>query len=127
MLLTLVLWSESRPRGDRSSTVQTTGPEDDMAKGKRREDAMGVDEWQDESRSRGDRGKRGHTSVAKITEISATSTTSFEDAIRVGIGRANKTLRNVRSAWIKEQQVRISGGSISEYQVNMLITFVIDD
>jgi flavin-binding protein dodecin len=66
-------------------------------------------------------------SVAKVSEISATSTKSFEDAITEGIARANKTLRNVRSAWIKEQQVRVSKGSITEYQVNMMITFVIDD
>lgn len=65
-------------------------------------------------------------SVARVTEISATSETSFEDAIEQGIERANNTLRNVRSAWIKEQQVRISDGKISEYQVNMLITFVLD-
>ena len=66
-------------------------------------------------------------SVAKVSEISATSTKSFEAAINEGIARAHKTLRNVRSAWIKEQQVRVSNGSITEYQVNMMVTFVIDD
>ncbi|MGH8945532.1 MAG: dodecin family protein [Acidimicrobiia bacterium] len=66
-------------------------------------------------------------SVARVTEISTTSETSFEDAIEQGIKRANSTLRNVRSAWIKEQQVRISDGKISEYQVNMLVTFVLDE
>ena len=65
--------------------------------------------------------------VARVTEISSTSTKSFEDAIQTGLDRANQTLRNVRSAWIKEQQVRVSQGSISEYQVNMLITFVLED
>jgi flavin-binding protein dodecin len=65
--------------------------------------------------------------VARVTEISSTSTQSFEDAIKSGLDRANQTLRNVRSAWIKEQQVRLEGGSISEYQVNMLVTFVLDD
>ena len=65
--------------------------------------------------------------VARVTEISSTSTTSFEDAIKSGLARANETLRNVKSAWIKEQQVRVEGGSISEYQVNMLVTFVLDD
>ena len=64
--------------------------------------------------------------VARVSEISATSTTSFEDAIKQGLDRANKTLRNVKSAWIKEQQVRLDGGSISEYQVNMLVTFILD-
>jgi flavin-binding protein dodecin len=66
-------------------------------------------------------------SVAKVSEISATSTKGFEDALKQGIARANKTLRNVRTAWVKEQQVHVSGGSITEYQVNMLVTFVIDD
>ncbi len=65
--------------------------------------------------------------VARVTEISSTSTTSFEDAIKQGLERANATLRNVKSAWIKEQQVRLDGGSISEYQVNMLVTFILDD
>ena len=66
-------------------------------------------------------------SVAKVSEISATSTVGFEDAIKQGISRAHKTLRHVRSAWIKEQQVRVEGESITEYQVNMMVTFVIDD
>jgi len=65
--------------------------------------------------------------VARVTEISSWSTSSFEDAIKLGLARANETLRNVRSAWIKEQQVRVEGGSISEYQVNLLVTFVLDD
>lgn len=66
-------------------------------------------------------------SIAKVSEIGATSTKSFADAIEQGIARAHKTLRNVRSAWIKEQQVRVKKGCISEYQVNMMVTFVIDD
>ncbi|KAB2969266.1 MAG: dodecin domain-containing protein [Thermoanaerobaculia bacterium] len=66
-------------------------------------------------------------SIAKVSEISATSSKSFEDAIVHGIARANKTLRNVRSAWIKEQQVRVKDGAITEYQVNLMITFVVDD
>ena len=66
-------------------------------------------------------------SVAKVSEISSTSTKSFEDAIQTGLARANQTLRNVRSMWIKEQQVRVEGGKITEYQVNMMITFVLDD
>ena len=65
--------------------------------------------------------------VARVSEISSTSTKSFEDAIQTGIARATKTLRNVRSAWVKEQTVRVSGDSITEYQVNMLVTFVLDD
>jgi flavin-binding protein dodecin len=64
--------------------------------------------------------------VAKVSEISATSTISFEDAIKQGIARADKTLRNIRSAWIKEQQVRVENGNITQYQVNMLITFVLE-
>jgi flavin-binding protein dodecin len=66
-------------------------------------------------------------SVAKVSEISATSTKSFEDAIQQGLARAGQTLRNMRSAWIKEQQVRLEKGKITEYQVNMAVTFVLDD
>jgi dodecin len=66
-------------------------------------------------------------SVAKVSEISATSTKSFEDAIQQGLTRAAKTLRNIRSAWIKEHQVRCDQGRITEYQVNMMVTFVLDD
>ena len=66
-------------------------------------------------------------SIAKISEISATSTKSFEDAIQQGIARASRTLRDVRSVWIKEQHVRIENGRLSEYQVNMAVTFVLDD
>jgi flavin-binding protein dodecin len=66
-------------------------------------------------------------SIAKVSEISATSSQGFQDAIEHGIARANKTLRNVRSAWIKEQQVRVKEGLITEYQVNMMVTFVVDD
>jgi flavin-binding protein dodecin len=66
-------------------------------------------------------------SVAKVTEISATSSKSFEDAIQQGLTRSNKTLRNIRSAWIKEQHVRCAEGRITEYQVNMMVTFVLDD
>jgi dodecin len=66
-------------------------------------------------------------SVAKVSEITATSKVSFEDAIQKGLKRASKTLRNMRSAWIKEQQVRLDKGKITEYQVNMLVTFVLED
>jgi flavin-binding protein dodecin len=65
--------------------------------------------------------------VAKVSEISSTSTKSFEDAIEQGIARAGKTIRNIRSAWIKEQQVRCDNGKIVEYQVNLLVTFVLDE
>jgi dodecin len=65
--------------------------------------------------------------VARVTEISSTSSKSFEDAIQQGVARATKTLRNVRSAWIKEQRVDIRDGGIAEYQVNMMVTFVLDD
>jgi flavin-binding protein dodecin len=66
-------------------------------------------------------------SIAKVSELSCTSTKSFEEAINKGLSRANKTLRNIRSAWIKEQHVRVSKGKVVEYQVNMLVTFVLDD
>ena len=66
-------------------------------------------------------------SIAKVTEISAISNKSFEDALVNGIARANKTLRNVRSAWVKEQKIRVKEGAITEYQVNLMVTFVIED
>jgi flavin-binding protein dodecin len=65
--------------------------------------------------------------VARVTEISATSPKSFEDAIAQGVARATKTLRNVRSAWVKEQRIEIENGQITGYQVNMLVTFILDD
>ncbi len=65
-------------------------------------------------------------SVANIVEISATSTQSFEDAIRQGLERATRTLRGVTAAWIKDQRVRLRDGKIEEYQVNMQITFVLE-
>ena len=65
-------------------------------------------------------------SVARVTELSVSSPTSFEDAIQQGVERATRTLRNVRSAWVKEQRVSIENDRISEYQVNLLVTFVLD-
>jgi flavin-binding protein dodecin len=65
--------------------------------------------------------------VARVTEISSTSPKSFDDAIQQGIARATKTLRNVRSAWVKEQRVDIKGDEITEYQVNLMVTFVLED
>lgn len=64
--------------------------------------------------------------VARVTEISARSSVGFEDAIKVGIERATQTLRNVSSAWVKEQQVKVENGAVTEYQVNLLVTFVLD-
>ena len=66
-------------------------------------------------------------SVARVTEISSTSEQSFEDAIKQGLERATKTLRNVTSAWIKEQRVSLENGKVARYQVNMQITFVLED
>jgi dodecin len=66
-------------------------------------------------------------SVAKVSEISATSSKSFEDAIQQGLARAGKTVRHVRSAWVKEQHVRCNEGKITEYQVNMMVTFLLDE
>jgi flavin-binding protein dodecin len=66
------------------------------------------------------------SSVARITQISARSENGFEDAVRVGIDRANATLRNVTGAWVKEQKVETEGGQISAYQVVLEVTFVLD-
>ena len=66
-------------------------------------------------------------SVARVTEISASSTKSFEDAVRSGIKRAGKTLDNIKAAWIQEQSVVVEGDKVSEYRVNMKVSFVLKD
>ena len=65
--------------------------------------------------------------VARVTEISATSEQSFEDAINMGIQRATSTLRNVEGAWVKDMNVLIQDGNIAGYKVNLAITFVLED
>ena len=65
--------------------------------------------------------------IAKVEEISATSTVGFEDAVKQALARATKTLHNVRSGWVKEQHVRLEADKIVEYQVNLAVTFVLDD
>ena len=64
--------------------------------------------------------------VARVTEISARSDTSFEDAVKVGLDRANSTLRGVTSAWVKEQSVDVHNGAVVAYRVNLLVTFVLE-
>jgi dodecin len=66
-------------------------------------------------------------SVAKVIELSSTSTQSFEDAIQKGVARAAKTLKNVQGAWVKEQQVSVENGKISSYRVNLMVTFILGD
>jgi flavin-binding protein dodecin len=66
-------------------------------------------------------------SVVKVTEIGASSPKGFEDAIKNGIERANKTLKNVKSAWVKEQEVVIKNGAVKEFRVFMKVTFVLED
>jgi flavin-binding protein dodecin len=66
-------------------------------------------------------------SVARVTEITSTSEKSFEDAIQQGIARATKTLRGIRGAWLKEQEVKIENDRIVAYEVDMLVTFVLED
>ena len=65
--------------------------------------------------------------VARVTEISAKSPDGFAEAIKVGIERAGQTLRGITSAWVKEQRVEIADGAIVSYQVNLMVTFVLDD
>lgn len=67
------------------------------------------------------------TTVARVTEISSRSEKSFEDAIEAGIARASQTLRNITSAWVKEQRADVKDGKIIGYQVNLLVTFVLED
>ncbi len=64
-------------------------------------------------------------SVAKVSEITSTSSKSFEDAIKVGISRADKTLDNITGAWVNEMKVVVKDGEVSEYRVNLKVTFVL--
>jgi flavin-binding protein dodecin len=66
-------------------------------------------------------------SVARVTELSATSDQSFEDAVNMAVRRATQTLRNVESAWVKDQNVLIENNSIQGYKVNLAITFVLEE
>ncbi|MEM7081495.1 MAG: dodecin family protein [Pseudomonadota bacterium] len=65
--------------------------------------------------------------IARVTEITASSTKSFEDAVRQGIKRAAKTLDNISGAWVDSQKVVVNDGEVTEYRVNMKITFVLKD
>jgi len=64
--------------------------------------------------------------VARVTEISSMSETSFDDAVAQGVERASKTLRGISSAWVKEQRVTVRDGKVAQYQVNLMVTFVLD-
>lgn len=66
-------------------------------------------------------------SIASVTEVTSSSNKSFEDALKEGIKRANKTLKNVKGAWVQEQKVIIDDGKIVEYRVNMKISFILED
>ncbi|MGI9351748.1 MAG: dodecin family protein [Rhizobiaceae bacterium] len=66
-------------------------------------------------------------SVARVTEITAASSKSFEDAVEKGIKRASKTLKNVQGAWIQDEKVTVKDGRIDEFRVTMKVTFVLED
>ena len=66
-------------------------------------------------------------SVARVTEIVAASPTSFDDAVKVGVARASKTLDNVKGAWVQDQEVTVDDGSIKEYRVHLKVTFILND
>jgi len=66
-------------------------------------------------------------SVAKVTEIIASSNKSFDDAVVQGVARANKTLKNIKSVWIKEQKASVDNGKVTEYRVTMKVSFVLND
>lgn len=70
--------------------------------------------------------KEVEMSVAKVLEISSTSTESFEDAIQSGVTKASETVRDIRGAWVKEQMVRVEDGSVVEYRVDLKVTFVLE-
>lgn len=66
-------------------------------------------------------------SVAKVIEISSTSRQSFDDAVKQGIARASKTVHGIRSAWVKEMRVTVDNNAVNEFQVNLMVTFLLDD
>lgn len=66
-------------------------------------------------------------SVARVTEIIASSPKSFDDALDIGVARASKTLKNVTGAWVQDQKVVIEDGKIVEYRVNLKVTFILED
>jgi hypothetical protein len=66
-------------------------------------------------------------SVAKVTEIISSSDKSFDDAVAKGVARADKTLKNVKSAWVKGQKVVVNDGKVSEYRVTMKVSFILKD
>ena len=66
-------------------------------------------------------------SVAKVTEIWSASPKSFDDAVRIGVARAGKTLKNIKSAWVQEQKVKVEDGKVVEFRVNMKVTFILTD
>jgi flavin-binding protein dodecin len=66
-------------------------------------------------------------SIARVTEIISSSSKSFDDAIEQGMKRANKTLRNVKGAWVRDQNVKVNNGEITEYRVNLKVSFVVED
>jgi flavin-binding protein dodecin len=66
-------------------------------------------------------------SVARVTEIISSSTTSFDDAIKKGVARAATTLKNVEGAWVKDQNLIVKGGKVAEYRVVMKVTFILQD
>jgi dodecin len=78
-------------------------------------------------KQRASQGKGEHMSVARVTELSVVSETSFEDAIRQGVARATSTLRGVEGAWIKDMNVLIEDNNVTGYKVNMEVTFVLED
>lgn len=65
--------------------------------------------------------------IARVTEITAASKKGFDDAVEKGVARANKTLKNVTGAWIQDMKVEVDKGKVSEYRVNMKVTFVLED
>jgi flavin-binding protein dodecin len=65
-------------------------------------------------------------SVAKVIEISSTSTNGFEDAIRTGVAKASETIRGIEGAWVKEQKVVVDGNQVTEFRVSLAVTFKLD-
>jgi len=89
---------------------------------------VGVKQYKkNELKSLNEKNRRTQMTIARITEVTSSSKKSFEDAVKNGVERASKTLKNVSGAWVKDQEVGVKNGKVTEYRVKLKITFVLED
>jgi len=89
---------------------------------------VGIKQYEkNELKSLNEKNRRTQMTIARITEVTSSSKKSFEDAVKNGVERASKTLKNVSGAWVKDQEVGVKNGKVTEYRVKLKITFVLED